>query len=123
VNVILIAKSAGGAASIATVTWALRHWRLQITGHLRELFGSAEALSRALSLLETFFNEAAVLWFVFPVLDSIYEIGKKGSGFRLIEMLGTAITSLLLAILFFYFAVLSKSLAHRFGESETQRGH
>jgi hypothetical protein len=63
------------------------------------------------SLLETFFNEAAVLWFVFPVVDALYRAKKPGE--VEVNILWITVTSWLAAGVFFYFAVLSKRFAAR----------
>jgi hypothetical protein len=101
VSVRLIAEIVG-VATVGGVGWLCR----------QKLIKHAEWLLKGgavNTLLETFFNEAAVLWFVFPLVDALYRVKKPGEvGINIVLIV---ITSWLAAGVFFYFAVLSKKFA------------
>ena len=106
-SIVELIAAAGIVAATGVVGWRLRH---RATAHFRSLFRGAEAVARFSDILETFFNEAAVLWFVFPVLDAIFREG-KGQPLSAVEVIETALITWGVALLFFYFAVFFKRLA------------
>lgn len=69
----------GAVVAVAALIW-FGIWIWRNPGNLRRKWESVKkrarrALGRSTlySLAETFFNEAAVLWAVFPLLDAIYD--------------------------------------------------
>jgi len=66
---------------------------------------------------ETFCNEVAVLWFVFPLLDSIYEHWKDGENKTGRPDLPSLHQAFWVAGLFFVFALV---LSHVGGKSEAE---
>jgi hypothetical protein len=93
------------AVAISSGIWKRR----RIASHFRGLFTEAEAIVNFSGLLEVFFNEAAVLWFVFPLLDAVYE-AKKNEAIHLAEAAKIIGVTWGIALLFFYFAVYFKKL-------------
>lgn len=63
-------------AGLFMVVIVYGRWRLRINAWLRKagawLFGFLFH-SKTYKVAETFCNEVAVLWFVFPLIDSLYE--------------------------------------------------
>ena len=72
--------------------------------------------SSLFKILETFFNEAAVLWFVFPLLDTIYSFHNKGERGPSTNLV---VGSIGVAALLFLFAAVFASLAEE--EEEKRR--
>ena len=69
-NVRSIVESAGAALAGFGVLGAAWKWRVRVLSTLQ--YAYAGIGHQAFTLLETFFNEAGVLWFVFPVLDALF---------------------------------------------------
>jgi hypothetical protein len=90
--------------------WAGIRKKKQIVAHFSSLFLGIEAIVSFSGLLETFFNEAAVLWFVFPLLDAVYE-ARKDRTIRIADALKIIGVTWAVALLFFYFATYFKKLA------------
>lgn len=84
-----------------------------ITRKWSEFFGTKEFYA----LLETFFNEAAVLWFVFPLIDAIYKI-KSSTDTQSPSIVRIVATSWSAAGAFFYLAVNAKRNAERSHKGE-----
>ena len=63
-------------AALAYKTWRARinSW---VVSASQWVYGFATD-EKTCKVAETFFVEAAVLWFVFPILDSIYDPAKRG---------------------------------------------
>lgn len=73
------------------------------------------------SLLEIFFNEAAVLWFVFPFLDTLYQTRKAGDAlapniFKVMEQ------SWSVALILFILAIIARKLAKKQRDRNPQGG-
>jgi hypothetical protein len=73
VTVRLIVGFAGIVVGAATVGWAIWHWRSLLRQYLSAVLTWSIRSSEFWGLAETFLNEVAVLWFVFPVLDDLYD--------------------------------------------------
>jgi len=54
------------------------------------------------SLAETFWNEVAVLWFVFPVLDDLYDRARNQSPLSVKSILGSFGVAFICFLLAFY---------------------
>ena len=94
-----------GLAGVGANGW---FWRKRLARCFRWFFEGDQFFS----LLETFFNEAAVLWFVFPFLDTLYQFRKAGDApapniFKVIEQ------SWSVALVFFILAVSAKKFAEK----------
>jgi hypothetical protein len=70
VKIRFIVESLGAALAGFGVLGAVLKWRVRVLAALR--YAYAGIGHQAFTLLETFFNEAAVLWFVFPILDALF---------------------------------------------------
>jgi hypothetical protein len=101
----LIVESAGALLAGSAILGAMWKWRMRTIAALR--YAYAGVGHQAFTLLETFFNEAAVLWFVFPVLDALYP-KDQGTHMRMANVL---LTSWVGAFAFFCLAVFFKKLA------------
>lgn len=75
-NVRLIAEIAGTAMVVGVTGTAIWHWRSTLEKGLGAVLDWSIRTSEFWELAETFLNEAAVLWFVFPVLDDFYDRAK-----------------------------------------------
>lgn len=65
-----------GVAAFVVAAIAYGRWRLRINSWIVEVakwLGRFAMDHKTCKVAETFFTEAAVLWFVFPILDIIYE--------------------------------------------------
>lgn len=92
-------------------------WRKQLVRYLGWIFEGDQFFS----LLETFLNEAAVLWFVFPFVDTLYPIGRAADTppphiFKVIEQTWSV------ALLFFILAIIAKKLADKQKNRNQERG-
>ena len=101
-----VAAGAGFGAAAAWFGWRKRK---RVATHFQGLFRGEEAIVRVSGLLETFFNEAAVLWFVFQLLDAIYE-AKKDQPIGVLNLVGIVVATWSVALAFFYFAAFFKKL-------------
>jgi hypothetical protein len=109
VKVRLIAEIAVGVSALAAVgIWRNKVWHFVVRRSIWFLEGDS-----FFSLLETFFNEAAVLWFVFPVLDTIYRIKRAGETEQQPNILVIVGTSTGAAMVFFIAAVIAKKYAEK----------
>ena len=91
----------------------IKNWGAKVKTRLIASFDG----SSLFKILETFFNEAAVLWFVFPLLDTIYAFRKKDENG---PSTGLVAVSVGIAGLLFLFAAIFASLAEE--EEEARVG-
>jgi hypothetical protein len=78
-------------AVISVLIAACQRFVLKIWSVPKELFRSAFAHPRFANIALEFFTEAAVLVFVFPILDKIVQFGPKGVTLKL--GLGSVVTA------------------------------
>lgn len=102
-----------GVAAAGIASWFLRK---QIARFFRWIFEGDQFFS----LLETFFNEAAVLWFVFPFLDTLYQARKGDTPAP--DILKTVLQSWGVALILFILAIIAKKLAKQQSDRNPQRG-
>lgn len=68
-----IAEIVGTPAAIIWAAWGVWLWRKELRTYARRLYDWSLGTPEFWGLAETFWNEAAVLWFVFPILDNFYD--------------------------------------------------
>ena len=89
-------------------------WRLRLKSYAKRFYKWSLGSSAFWGLAETFWNEAAVLWFVFPVLDSVYEKSNNGPS----PSAKLILVSFVLAGVFFFAAVYSEKKKRHLGKME-----
>jgi hypothetical protein len=117
VEVCLIAEAIG-LAGVGASGW---FWRKRLAHFFRWIFRWVFEGDEFFSLLETFFNEAAVLWFVFPFLDTLYQNRKAGDApapniFKVMEQ------SWIVALILFILAIIAKKFAKKQRDRNQQGG-
>src|ERR1700733_5090650 len=105
-------------AGIVLLAMVLGGWlcRRQLRSFLRWVTYHSIETSEMWGLAETFWNEAAVLWFVFPLLNTLYERAKDKPPPSTKAVLG----SFAVAIVFFSVALFCKKTEHRLAEAEKE---
>ncbi|MHB1672614.1 MAG: hypothetical protein ACYCSP_00035 [Acidobacteriaceae bacterium] len=83
-------------------------WRKRLARFFRWIFEGDQFFS----VLETFFNEAAVLWFVFPFLDTLYRTRKAGDA-PAPNIFKVMAQSWIVALILFILAIIAKKFAKK----------
>lgn len=106
-----VALIAGAAVLLLCGTYLFQRRRINglAARLLQKIADSCVGIS-FFKLLETFFNEAAVLWFVFPLLDAIYEEHKNQKGIGYIGIGVSWLVALMLGTFAAVFAKIAENL-------------
>lgn len=113
-NVRLIAEIAVPAIVIGSVGVVGWHWRSGVKRFFLVVADWSIRTSEFWDVLETFCNEVAVLWLVFPLLDGLYDRAKDKPAPTVLSILG----SFAIAFWFFIAAVYCKKKEQKLEERE-----
>jgi hypothetical protein len=108
-----------GVAAVVVVVIAYLKWHAQINQGVKVALGAIYRFlkdPKTCKVAETFCNEVAVLWFVFPLLDSIYEHWKENGDKHLQVGIPSLHQAFLVSGMFFVFAVVLSHIAGGKGE-------